>query len=135
MWQENIDFKFEVCVFQIFIISFEATEAIHIVTPITQIKLRILTFFLQRCAHFYMRTYSVAANANFKAETCFKKYWKLTEKSTKKRWKITTKKKIEFEKKKLRRNFLNWIFSIRKRTYCKNAISKILYIFRDLDKK
>ena len=46
------------------------------------------------------------------------------------------KVKSEFEKKKLKRILLNYIiFSIKILTYRKNAFSKILHMFRDIEKK
>ena len=48
---------------------------------------------------------------------------------------ITQKKKSEVEKKINEDIFYFILFSIKKRIYRKNAISKILSKFRDIDKK
>ena len=77
--------------------------------------------------------YSVASNGNFSDETCFKKYWKLTEKS-KKIKKNYVKNLREFEKKH-KQYFLLHLFSIKIPTYRKIAFAKISYMFRDIDKK
>ena len=81
-----------------------------------------------------MHTIQSRAIGNFRAEPRFKKYRKLTEKLTKTRWK-TTPKNEKWIWKKNNEEFLNFIiFSIEKRIYHKNAISKILCVFQDIDK-
>ena len=63
---------------------------------------------------------------NVSAETCFKKYWKHTEKSTRNRRKIPQKNINEFEKKYLSYLFLLKFYFPLKNNFSQNTFSKII---------